>query len=336
MEQVFQHTSVLPVETMEAMAPKAGGVYLDMTLGGAGHSSQILAKSSPDGMLYAVDRDKDAVNFAQGRLEPYAGRFEIRCCRFSEVSEWVGQGICDGVLMDLGISSPQVDWGHRGFSFLKDGNLDMRMGADDEVTAADIVNQWSEDELIRIFREYGEEPRSRRIAQAIVEARSVKPFETTLELAGCIEKLLGNRGDKKHPATKVFQALRLQVNDELGQLAQGLVAAWSVLKVGGRLVTISFHSLEARMVKRFGNHWSRDYKPGDAMDTPGLRTPKESVASWSPRRAVKPTAEETKRNPRSRSAQLRTIVKLRNLPSGEEMDWQKQPFDLKSAKRFGS
>ena len=311
---------------MAAIDPKAGGVYLDMTLGGAGHSKQILERSGPDGMLYAVDRDQDAIEFAQERLKPFTGRFEIRRSRFSEVSDWLGEGICDGVLMDLGISSPQVDWGHRGFSFLKEGQLDMRMGADEEETAADIVNQWSEDALIRIFREYGEEPRSRRIARAIVETRLVKPFETTLELAGCIEKLLGRRGDKKHPATKVFQALRLQVNDELGQLANGLVAAWKVLKVGGRLVTISFHSLEARMVKQFGNHWSRDYIPGDAMDTPALRSPKEAAAKWSSRKAIKASSAETNRNPRARSAQLRTIVKLRELPLGEERDWQKQSF----------
>ena len=238
--------------------------------------------------------------------------------------------------MDLGISSPQVDWGHRGFSFLKEGKLDMRMSADDEITAADIVNQWSEDELIRIFREYGEEPRSRRIARAIVETRSVRPFETTLELAGCIEKLLGRRGDKNHPATKIFQALRLQVNDELGQLAQGLIAAWKVLKEDGRLVTISFHSLEARMIKQFGNHWSRDYTPCDAMDTPGLRTPREPVARWFPRKAVKPSVAETRSNPRARSAQLRTMAKLKHLPLGEEMDWMKQPHRLRGTGHFGS
>ena len=324
MDRVFHHTSVLPEETMLAIDPKASGVYLDMTLGGAGHSIQILERSSPDGRLYAVDRDSDAIDFAQERLKPYTGRFEIRRSRFSDVASWLGEDACDGILMDLGISSPQVDWGHRGFSFLKEGKLDMRMGADEEETAADIVNAWSEDALIRIFYEFGEESRSRRIARAIVEARLVKPFETTLELAACIEKLLGRRGDKKHPATKVFQALRLQVNDELQQLSQGLVAAWKVLKEGGRLVTISFHSLEARMVQQFGNHWSRDYTPGDAMDTPALRKPREAVAKWSPRKAIKPSEEEIRRNPRARSAQLRTIVKLKNLPLGEEMDWQKQ------------
>ena len=321
---------------MEAMAPVPGGVYLDMTLGGAGHSSRILELSAPDGKLYAVDRDQDAIAHASERLKPHEGRFEIRCCRFSEVADWVDKAACDAVLMDLGISSPQVDWGHRGFSFLKDGNLDMRMGKDEVTTAADIVNQWSEDELIRLFRAYGEEPRSRRIARAIVEARSLKPFETTLDLAGCIEKVIGRRGDKIHPATKVFQALRLQVNDELGQLAKGMVAAWKVLKEGGRLVTISFHSLEARMVKQFGNYWSRDYLPGDAMDTPGLRKPKAAVAKWAPRKAVKPSVAETKRNFRARSAQLRTIVKIKDLPLGEEMDWQQQSFGSMNARPFGS
>lgn len=321
-DEVFQHLSVLPRETLEALEPRSGGVYLDMTLGGAGHASLILDQSSPNGKLFGTDRDGDAIRAAGERLKPFEGRFEIRRCPFAEVADWLEEGTCDGVLMDLGISSPQVDWGHRGFSFLKAGNLDMRMNVEDQVTAAEIVNTWSSDDLIRIFRLYGEEPRARRVAQAITERRVVRPFETTLQLAECIESALGRRGDKHHPATRVFQALRMQVNDELGQLEQGLVAAWKVLKEHGKLVTISFHSLEARMVKQFGNFWSLDYRAGDAMDTPALRVPKEPCARWVSRKAVKPSVDEVRSNPRARSAQLRTLIKLRALPAGEEMDWK--------------
>jgi 16S rRNA (cytosine1402-N4)-methyltransferase len=325
MNHVFKHESVMPRETLEALRPCPGGIYLDMTLGGAGHAAMILQQSAPDGRLFGTDRDEDAIRAAREKLKPFKGRFEVRRCRFAEALQWLEPESCDAVLMDLGISSPQVDWGHRGFSFLKLGKLDMRMGTDEEVTAAEIVNTWSEVELLRIFRLYGEEPRSRRIARGIVENRSMKPFRTTLELADCIEKSVGRRGEKNHPATRVFQALRMQVNDELGQLEAGLLAAWKLLRKGGRLVTISFHSLEARMVKQFASYWALDYDPGDRLDTPALRIQRRPCAQWSPRRATKPSAQEIRCNPRARSAQLRTLVKVQDLPAGRERDWKRSP-----------
>ena len=296
-------------EVLEALSPRAGGRYADGTIGGAGHAAAILAASSPTGWLYGCDRDGDAVEAAQRRLAPFAGRFEVRQGNFSELPQWVPAASCDGVLLDLGVSSPQLDIAARGFSFLQDGPLDMRMDARQALTAAELVNTAREEELARLFRHLGDEREARRFARAIVRERERRPFETTGQLAGLIERLAPRRGKKTHPATKVFQALRMAVNDELGSLQNGLAGALKLLRPGGRLAVITFHSLEDRVVKDFGRARARDYTFTGGVDVPELREPRAPELIWVSRKAVRPGAAELAENPRSRSAQLRVMEK---------------------------
>jgi 16S rRNA (cytosine1402-N4)-methyltransferase len=296
-------------EVLAALRPKAGGRYVDGTLGGAGHAAAILAASSPTGWLYGCDRDGEAVEAARRRLAPFAGRFEVRQGNYSELPEWVPAAGCDGVLLDLGVSSPQLDFAARGFSFLQDGPLDMRMDARQSLTAAELVNTAREEELARLFRVLGDEREARRFARAIVRERERRPFETTGQLAGLIERLAPRRGKKTHPATKVFQALRMSVNDELGSLQNGLAGALKLLRPGGRLAVITFHSLEDRVVKDFGRARARDYTFTGGVDVPELREPRAPELIWVSRKAMRPGAAELAENPRSRSAQLRVMEK---------------------------
>ena len=217
---------------------------------------------------------------------------------------------CDGLLLDLGVSSPQLDSAERGFSFQQDGPLDMRLDTRQELTAAELVNGLGADELAKIFWEWGDEPDSRRFARAIVNDREQRPFTTTRQLAGLIERLAPRHGRRTHPATKVFQALRMAVNDELGSLRRGLAAGLRVLKPGGRMVIITFQSLEDRAVKEFGRERARDYGFSGPVDVPELRRPRQPELRWVQRKAVKPGAAELAENPRSRSAQLRAMEKL--------------------------
>ncbi len=297
-------------EVLAALLPQANGRYADGTLGGGGHAAAILAASSPSGFLFGCDRDGDAVAAASEWLSPFAGRFEIRRGNFDELAEWVPAGSCDGVLLDLGVSSPQLDRGERGFSFQAEGPLDMRMDQGQTLTAADLVNQSSAADLAKIFWELGDEQASRRIAQAIVEERRGRPFTTTRQLAGLIEKIVPRHGKKAHPATKVFQALRIAVNDEIGCLQRGLEGALQILKPGGRLAVITFHSLEDRTVKLWARHLARDYEvPGD-VDVPALRQPVAPRLRLVSRKAIQPSDQEVRDNPRSRSAQLRVVEKI--------------------------
>ena len=227
-----------------------------------------------------------------------------------ELAGWVPAAICDGVLLDLGVSSPQLDSPERGFSFQQDGPLDMRMDMRQPLTAADLVNGAGADELARIFWEFGGEQNARRLANAIVEDRRRQRFETTGQLAGLLERLAPRRGKKAHPATKVFQALRIAVNDEIGSLKTGLAAAVKILKPGGRLAVITFHSLEDRVVKDFGRARTRDYTFTGGVDVPELRAPRPPELKWVTRKAIKPGEAELKENPRSRSAQLRVLEKI--------------------------
>jgi 16S rRNA (cytosine1402-N4)-methyltransferase len=260
--------------------------------------------------LYGCDRDGAAIEAAQRKLVEFAGRFEIRQGNFAELADWVPLGGCDGVLLDLGVSSPQLDQAERGFSFQQDGQLDMRMDQRQGLTAARLLNEATAEELARIFWELGGEREGRRFARAIVMDRERQRFETTRQLAELIERLAPRRGRKAHPATKVFQALRMAVNDEFGSLQQGLAGALKILKPGGRLVVITFHSLEDRIVKDFGRARARDYTFSGGTDVPELRKPRAPELKWLQRKALQPGAAEVAANPRSRSAQMRVMEKL--------------------------
>ena len=306
----YNHNSVMVAEALAALRVTPGGRYADGTVGGAGHAAAILEQSGPNGWLFGCDRDGAAVEAAQARLAAFAGRFELRRGNFAELFETLEPGRWDGVLLDLGVSSPQLDRAERGFSFQQDGPLDMRMDTRQTVTAAELVNGLEAEELARIFWELGGEGQSRRLARAIVEDRRQRKFTTTGQLAGMIERVAPRHGARTHPATKVFQALRIAVNDETGSLKRGLAAALKLLKPGGRLAVISFHSLEDRLVKEFGRERARDYEFDGTVDVPELRRPRTPELKWAERKAVRPGTAELAENPRSRSAQLRVMEKI--------------------------
>ncbi|MGA2786541.1 MAG: 16S rRNA (cytosine(1402)-N(4))-methyltransferase RsmH [Verrucomicrobiota bacterium] len=307
----FVHKTVMAAEVLNALKPNPGGRYADGTLGGAGHAEEILTASSPTGWLFGCDRDGIAIEAAKRRLaEKFAGRFEIRQGNFAEMAGWIPAAGCDGVLLDLGVSSPQLDLPGRGFSFQHDGPLDMRMDTRQTLTAAELVNGAGAEELAKIFWELGGERESRRFAKAIAHDRESRRFETTRQLAELIERLSPRRGKKAHPATKIFQALRIAVNDEMGSLKHGLEAAVKILKPGGRLAVITFHSLEDRAVKEFGRERTCDYTYSGEVDVPELRRPRTPELKWVTRKAIKPGAVELSDNPRSRSAQLRVLEKI--------------------------
>jgi 16S rRNA (cytosine1402-N4)-methyltransferase len=306
----FFHRPVLVTEVLQALQPRPGGRYADGTIGGGNHARSLLEASSPDGWLYGCDRDPFALAAAAELLAPFSGRFELRQMNFAELAGWIAPGECDGVLLDLGVSSAQLDQPERGFSFQKDGPLDMRMNPGEGTTAADLVNTLGEAELAQIFWEYGQETQSRRFAKAIVKDRQARRFETTRQLAQLIERLSPRRGQARHPATQMFQALRIAVNSEWSSLRSGLAAALSILKPGGRLAVITFHSLEDRIVKEFGREKSRDYMFEGPLDIPELRRPAVPQLRWVNRKAIQPREAELAANPRARSAQLRVMEKI--------------------------
>jgi 16S rRNA (cytosine1402-N4)-methyltransferase len=313
----FIHKPVLVAEVVESLQVRPGILSLDGTVGGGGHAAAILKASAPNGRLFGCDRDGSAVEAARARLSEFAGRFEIRQGNYADLTEWIEPESCDGALLDLGVNSPQLDEAGRGFSFQQDGPLDMRMDQRRGPTAADLLSQLDADELAKIFWEYGGEEDSRRLARAIVHDRQLLAFERTRQLAALIERISPRAGRKAHPATKVFQALRIAVNDELGYLRRGLEAAVTVLKPGGRLVVITFHSVEDRMVKEFGRRLSRDYEPAAGVDAPELRRPRPPRLKWVRRKAIVPGEDETRENPRSRSAQCRVFEKLGSRPDSQ-------------------
>ncbi|MDE1177703.1 MAG: 16S rRNA (cytosine(1402)-N(4))-methyltransferase RsmH [Edaphobacter sp.] len=293
-----QHVPVLFNEVLEYLNVRPGGVYVDATLGLAGHSSEIARRLGPKGTLIGFDRDPEAMELAKARLEELRGELgdqmpEIRLVpkAFSEASSEIKPASLDGLLADFGVSSLQLDEAHRGFSFRSDGPLDMRMDTRSGETAEQVVNQEDENELADLIYEFGEERRSRRIARAIVRAR---PITTTAELARVVSAAApAMKGDKIHPATRTFQALRIRVNDELGEIRTLLGSAPSLLKPGGRLVLISFHSLEDRLVK-------------DAFREAG----RSGVYEVLTKKPVVAGEEEESRNPRSRSAKMRAVEKI--------------------------
>ncbi|HJO08988.1 MAG TPA: 16S rRNA (cytosine(1402)-N(4))-methyltransferase RsmH [Verrucomicrobiota bacterium] len=305
----FIHEPVLLEEVLLALQPAEGRFYVDCTVGGGGHAEAILKASCPGGRLVAFDRDDRAIAAAAGRLVRFGDRLELHREPFSGLTKYLAEASCDGVLLDLGVSSPQLDEPERGFSFQTEGPLDMRMDRRQPVTAEQLVNELEAGELARIIWELGGERRSRRITQAIVERRDMERFETTTQLADTVERVCPRRGARTHPATGVFQALRMAVNDELGQAQMGLEAAWSVLKPGGRLAVITFHSGEDRLVKQFSRRLARAYTVRGEVDVPELREPHEPLGRELSRKPVKPSASELERNPRSRSAKLRALEK---------------------------
>lgn len=314
-------------EVLEAMRPRSGGRYVDGTVGGGGHAFAVLKASAPTGLLFGCDRDGDALEAASVRLSIFESRYELRRGTFVELGEWIPAASVDGVLVDLGVSSPQLDRACRGFSFLQEGPLDMRMDLRGGQTAADLVNDWPAEDLARVFWEYGDERLARRIAAAIEQARRQAPFRTTLQLATLVERVAPRMGRRTHPATRVFQALRMVVNDEIGMVERGLPVLFRLLKPGGRLCVLTFHSLEDRLVKRFGQEMTRDYDVQGEVDVPALRVPRAPWARWWSRKPVKPTDAETMENPRARSAQLRVLERtLAPLPeeARSRADWKQK------------
>ncbi len=307
----YGHRPVLLDEVVAHLAPRPGGVFIDGTLGAGGHASAILDATAPDGRLLGFDRDPAALAFAARRLAPFGERFtpvHSSYAAMGDVAPALGFAQVDGILLDLGLSSRQLDDAKRGFSFMKEGPLDMRFDSQQGESAADLINNSTAEELADIFRRYGEEPHSRRIARLIIDNR---PFNTTTELAELIESTVGRRRRRdRHPATKVFQALRIAVNDELGEVGRGLNAAIGLLKPGGRFAVISFHSLEDRMVKNFFRDAARDCvcPPAQPVCTCGAQAALRIIT----RKAIQASAEEIATNPRSRSARLRVAEKLRD------------------------
>jgi 16S rRNA (cytosine1402-N4)-methyltransferase len=295
------HTSVLLDEVIAALEPAPGKLIVDGTFGAGGYSRAFLATGAD---VVAFDRDPSARKFAEGLGE----RFRLVDGRFSQMADELGEGGADGVALDLGVSSMQLDQAERGFSFMRDGPLDMRMGADGP-TAADIVNTAEQAELARIFYVYGEERQSRRVASFIVRRRAEQPFTRTLDLAEVIERALGGRrGAKVHPATRSFQGLRIAVNEELSELEAGLIAAERVLKPGGRLAVVTFHSLEDRIAKAFFTERA-GRTPGGSRHAPPVEAgaPPSFQLLFNGARA--PGEAETATNPRARSAKLRVGVR---------------------------
>jgi 16S rRNA (cytosine1402-N4)-methyltransferase len=305
-----RHTPVLHSQVLAALNIRGSGVYLDATFGRGGHAGAILQNLIANGRLLCLDRDSAAIADARARFsaDPRVTIFLAPFSSLAQCADQVEAGLkFDGILFDLGVSSPQLDDAARGFSFMQDGPLDMRMTAGSGTSAADVVNGASLNELIRIFRDYGEERLAPRIARAIVKDRESRPFETTLQLAGMIERVAHSRERHKHPATRVFQALRIHVNRELEELETALDAALTRLAPGGRLAVISFHSLEDRMVKQFmRRHSLADPMYAGLPDMPAHARPKLRLVG----KAVQADESEISANPRARSARLRVAERL--------------------------
>ncbi len=308
----FCHKSVLLDECIEALKLRPDGIYLDGTLGGAGHSYEI-ARRLTTGRLIGVDRDAVALKAAAERLAPFASRVTTVHSNFSELDhilEELGIDAVDGMLFDLGVSSPQLDDAQRGFSYMADAPLDMRMNKDDTLTAAEVVNLWSQDELRRILYEYGEERYAPQIAAAIVRRREKAPIRTTLELVEVIRSAMPPQAlrEKQHPAKRSFQAIRIAVNDELGAVSKLMRTAFARLKPGGRLAVITFHSLEDRIVKsemQLAAHGCT-CPPEFPVCVCG-KTPLIRIVT---RKPIVSGARELEENPRARSAKLRVAEKL--------------------------
>ena len=308
----FNHVSVLLNECLEGLNIKENGIYVDGTLGGAGHSSEILKRLSKEGRLIGIDQDTDALKAAKERLKDYSNVTFVHS-NFSNIENVLNNlnidGV-DGILMDLGVSSYQLDEGERGFSYMKDAPLDMRMNRENDFSAYNVVNEYSEEDLYRIIRDYGEEKFAKRIASFIVENRQEKNIETTLELVEIIKNAIPAKARREgpHPAKRTFQAIRIEVNSELSILNKTIEDGVEKLNKGGRMAIITFHSLEDRIVKNKFRDLAVSCRCPKAF--PVCVCGEKAKVKIISRKAIEPTKEEVEVNPRSRSAKLRVIEKL--------------------------
>ncbi len=297
------HISVLLNESIESLNIKGNGKYIDATLGYAGHSSEILRRLEKEGFLFAFDQDEEAVKFSTEKLNKINSNFKIFHTNFKNMKEYIDEKV-DGILFDLGVSSPQLDETERGFSYHNDAPLDMRMDKRQKLTAYDVVNNYNLEKLIKIFYEYGEEKYSRNIAREIIKNR---PINTTLELAETIKSSVPEKyRNSAHPARKVFQAIRIEVNQELEILEQALLDAFSLLNSGGRISVITFHSLEDRIVKNVFKKLTEEDEVSKKLPT----TKTNQKAKLITKKPIIPSEEELEKNRRSRSAKLRVIEKI--------------------------
>ncbi len=306
-EEFIYHRPVMVREAIELLAPRAIGLILDATCGGGGHAEAIL-KTGAD--VLGLDQDPDAIAQAADRLSEFGHRVTLRQENFRHAGRVLDElkiSQIGGAILDLGVSSRQLENAERGFSLIRNGPLDMRMDPRQELTAGEIINSYSEEELTRLFRDLGEEPAARRIASSIVKQRKTTPFRETLPLARMIEKIVGRHG-RRHPATQVFQALRMEVNDELGALEEGLRVMTDRLEPGARIAVISFHSLEDRIVKNYFRERSREYF--DSPEWPEPRPNEKRDLLLITPKPLEPGQNEQRFNPRARSAKLRVAEKL--------------------------
>jgi 16S rRNA (cytosine1402-N4)-methyltransferase len=307
------HTPVMLEKVLQSLRCKPGGIYVDGTLGGGGHARAILENTAPDGLLIGIDRDDDALLESEKRLQPFGQRKILIKGNFADIGEILTNlniRKVDGILLDLGVSSHQLDTADRGFSFSLDAPLDMRMDQSSRYRAYDLVNLSPEKELRKVIRDYGEEPMAGRIARAILAKRASAPIRTTIELADVVCRAVRRQGVRKkvHPATRTFQAIRIAVNQELSNLSTGMDAGIDQLGRGGRFSIISFHSLEDRIVKETFRSWE-----GRCQCPPGLpvcQCQREAKLRVLTRKPLRPEAGESETNPRARSARLRTAEKI--------------------------
>jgi 16S rRNA (cytosine1402-N4)-methyltransferase len=307
-----QHIPVMLGPVIELLNCKRGGIYVDGTIGGGGYAESILEESAPEGVLVGMDWDREAIERVRERLGHYGKRLILEKADFADIRRVLQEhGIreVDGIVVDLGVSSFQIEDAQRGFSFSKQGPLDLRMNRDLTKTAADLVNTLPENGLADLIYRYGEERLSRRIARAIVEARRKRPIENTLELAELIRKVVPATRDsyRIHPATRTFQALRIEVNQEIDSLERFLPGALEVLKTGGRLCAVSFHSLEDRVVKGAFRNWAKSCRC--PRELAACECEGKPLVRLLTRKARRPSPEEVRRNPRARSARLRAVEK---------------------------
>lgn len=314
MTREFHHVTVMLHETIDMLDVKPDGVYVDATLGGAGHSEYLLSKLSDKGHLYAFDQDQNAIDNAQKRLAPYIEKGMVTFIKdnFRHLKDRLhdlGVTEIDGICYDLGVSSPQLDQRERGFSYKKDAPLDMRMNQEASLTAYEVVNQYDYHDLVRIFFKYGEDKFSKQIARKIEKAREQKPIETTTELAELIKSVKPAKELKKkgHPAKQIFQAIRIEVNDELGAADESIQQAIDLLAIGGRISVITFHSLEDRLTKQLFKEASTVEVPKGLPFIPDDLKPKMELVS---RKPILPSKEEFEANNRSHSAKLRVARKI--------------------------